>query len=320
MPAPCDSGATTRDASFSVVPGIRSARWLVMTKAIWPWVSTAALERPVVPDVKKNQQGSSYSTSAASMAAPAWAVIASLTDFSPNAPSPIRQMKTSAGLAASTAAAWPGKSPWHRNALAPEAVASQATSSGISRKLVGTHTAPSRNAANIDQNISSPFLEWTRTRSPLTMPRAASAAASAETWPSISRQVQDFSPQIKPTRSPCRRAFWVRRCARFIARRDIGVTPPRGAVPVTWRAPRRRCRLVWARPSSPIHPHTCPDQHQTRHTRDDAVLDVQAGHAILVSGKEARQLIRRHQEIDAGHSEQDDAEHGQYELHGSLSK
>ena len=32
------------------------------TKAIWPWVSTAALERPVVPEVKKNQQGSSYST------------------------------------------------------------------------------------------------------------------------------------------------------------------------------------------------------------------------------------------------------------------
>src|SRR5882724_3114713 len=268
MPAPCDSGATTSDASFSVVPGIRSARWLVMTKAIWPWVSTAALERPVVPDVKKNQQGSSYSTSAASMAAPAWAAIASLTDFSPNAPSPIR------------------------------------------------------NAANIDQNISSPFFEWTRMRSPLTMPRAASAAASAETWPSISRQVQDFSPQIKPTRSPCRRAFWVRRCARFITRRDIGVTPPRGAVPVTWRAPemrgdrhlpRRRCRLVWARPSSALHPHTCPNQHQTRHTRDDAVLDVQAGHAILVSGKEARQLIRRHQ---AGHSEQDDAEHGQHELHG----
>ena len=58
-PAPCDSGATTSEASCSVVPGIRSARWLVTTKAIWPWVSTAALERPVVPEVKKNQQGSS---------------------------------------------------------------------------------------------------------------------------------------------------------------------------------------------------------------------------------------------------------------------
>src|SRR6266436_4690341 len=232
MPAPCDSGATTRDASFSVVPGIRSARWLVTTKAIWPWVSTAALERPVVPEVKKNQQGSSYSTLASSTLAPACAVIASLTDFSPSVPSPIRQVKASAGLEALTAAACSGKSPWQRNALAPEAVASQATSSGISLKLVGTQTAPSRNAANIDQNISSQFLECTRMRSPLAMPRAASAAASAVTSPSISRHVQDRSPQIRPTRSPCRRAFWVRRCARFITRRDIRVTPPDGAAGV----------------------------------------------------------------------------------------
>ena len=35
-----------------------------MTNAIWPWVSTAALGRPVVPEVKKNQQGSSCSTAA----------------------------------------------------------------------------------------------------------------------------------------------------------------------------------------------------------------------------------------------------------------
>src|ERR1700726_2982798 len=134
---------------------MRSLRWLVMTKAIWPWVSTAALERPVVPEVKKNQQGSSYSTLASSMPAPACAAIASRTDVSPNAPPPIRQVKASAGLAASTAAAWSGKSPWQRKALAPDAVASQATSSGISRKLVGAQTAPSRNAENIDQNISS---------------------------------------------------------------------------------------------------------------------------------------------------------------------
>ena len=71
MPAPCDSGATTSEASASVVPGIRSQRWLVTTKAIWPCVSTAALGRPVVPEVKKNQQGSSYSTAAAGQGAPA---------------------------------------------------------------------------------------------------------------------------------------------------------------------------------------------------------------------------------------------------------
>src|SRR5258705_6955268 len=229
MPAPCDSGATTSDASSSVVPGIRSARWLVTTNAIWPWVSTAALERPVVPEVKKNQQGSSCSTPASSTLAPECAAIASLTELSPSMPSPIRQVKASAGLDASTAAAWSVKSPWQRNALAPEAVASQATSSGISLKFVGTQTAPSRNAANIDQNISSQFLECTRMRSPLAMPRAASAAASAETRPSISRQVQDFSPQMRPTRSPWRRAFCVRRCARFIPRPAIGVSPPDGA-------------------------------------------------------------------------------------------
>ena len=123
-PAPCDSGATTSEASASVVPGIRSARWLVTTKAIWPWVSTAALERPVVPEVKKNQQGSSYSTAALSTLAPAWRGDHLRRPIvSPKAPSPIRQMKSSAGLAAATAAAWSGKSPWQRNARAPEAVA-----------------------------------------------------------------------------------------------------------------------------------------------------------------------------------------------------
>ena len=45
-------GATTSEASpRPIVPGIRSHRWLVTTKAIWPWVSTPALGLPVVPDV-----------------------------------------------------------------------------------------------------------------------------------------------------------------------------------------------------------------------------------------------------------------------------
>jgi hypothetical protein len=51
MPAPCDSGATAIEQSRSVVPGIRSARWLVTTKAICPCVSTPAFGRPVVPEV-----------------------------------------------------------------------------------------------------------------------------------------------------------------------------------------------------------------------------------------------------------------------------
>src|SRR5215211_9294211 len=113
-----------------------------MTKANCPWVSTAALDRPVVPVVKKNQQGSSYSTVASSIFSPACAAMTSATDLSPNVPSPIRQTNASAGLEAGTTAACSGKSPWQRNALAPEAVARYVTSSGISLKLVGTHTAP----------------------------------------------------------------------------------------------------------------------------------------------------------------------------------
>jgi hypothetical protein len=35
-----------------------------------------------------------------------------------------------------------------------------------------------------------------------------------------------------------------------------------------------------------------------------------------MSGEEARQLIRRKEEINGGNDEQDDAEQGQYQLHG----
>src|SRR5260370_24656677 len=138
------------------------------------------------------------------------------------------------------------------------------------------------------------------------MPRAASAAASAETRPSISRQVQDFSPQMRPTRSPYRRAFCVSRCARFITRRDIGVTPPDGAGDVTGPVT----------PSPPPYPHTCTQQQHPENARDDAVLVMHARHAGLMPGKKARQLIRRQQEIDGGNNEQDDAEQGGDELHG----
>ena len=67
-----------------MTPGVRSARWLVTTKPIWPWVSTAALERPVVPEVKKNQQGSSCSTATFATLAPACDAMASATERSPN--------------------------------------------------------------------------------------------------------------------------------------------------------------------------------------------------------------------------------------------
>src|ERR1700744_639560 len=161
----------------------------------------------------------------------------------------------------------------------------------------------------MEKNISSQFLECTRMRSPLPMPRAASAAASAETCASISRQVQRFSAQIKPGRSPWRRAFWVTMCARFITRRDIRPSLPSGFAALTGAA------LTSATP----HEHAGADQHQPDHAGDDAMLHVNMRHAILMAREEARQLIRGNHEIDGGDNEQDDADQAQQQLHGVSS-
>ena len=66
MPAPCDSGARTSERSCWFSPGSKSARWLLTTKAICPWVSTAAFGLPVVPEVKKNHSGWWWPTCAGS--------------------------------------------------------------------------------------------------------------------------------------------------------------------------------------------------------------------------------------------------------------
>ena len=209
-PAPCDSGATTSEASFSVVPGIRSARWLVTTKAIWPWVSTAALERPVVPEVKKNQQGSSYSTAALSIAAPACADIASLTDLSPNAPSPIRQVKSSAGLAA-----------FHRRGVIGKiAVAEERLGAGRGREIghlvrhqpeIGRHPdraepegrehRPEHLVAILGMHQDAVALDDAARGERRRQRRNAARRSRARSRIS--------SPQTKPMRSPWRRAFCV---------------------------------------------------------------------------------------------------------------
>ena len=98
-PAPCDSGATTSAASAGVSPGIRSHRWLVTTNAIWPWVSTDAFGRPVVPEVKKNQHGSSRSTGTSSGACPANSSTSASYD-GPKSASPIATVKRVAQAAA----------------------------------------------------------------------------------------------------------------------------------------------------------------------------------------------------------------------------
>ena len=64
MPAPWDSGATTSEASSSVVPGIEVAQVVGDDERHLPMRQHRRLGPPVVPEVKKNQQGSSCSTAA----------------------------------------------------------------------------------------------------------------------------------------------------------------------------------------------------------------------------------------------------------------
>ena len=190
---------------------------------------------------------------------------------------------------------------------APDALASQATSSGISLKLVGTQTAPRRKAANIDQNISSQFLECTRMRSPLTMPRAESAAASAETRASISRQVQD--------RSRPDEASAVAVPARVLGQEMREIHDPARHPVHADRAARLRARSPPVAHRRPIH---CPAASSTTPTTAATMpcLVWTWLYAGRITREKARQLIRRHHEIHRGHHQQHDAEHGQNKLHG----
>ena len=144
-------------------------------------------------------------------------------------------------LRGATAAAWSGKSPWQRNAFAPEAVARYATSSGIRRKFVGTQTAPSRKAANIDPNIASQFLRMHQDAVALAdAARGAAPPPGAETRRRSRASVQVRSPQTKPGAVAGRRAFCVSMWPRFITRRDMRAMPPqrqRVSGSITWTAP-----------------------------------------------------------------------------------
>jgi hypothetical protein len=75
--------------------------------------------------------------------------------------------------------------------------------------------------------------------------------------------------------------------------------------------------VLKASPSS--HKSARSQQHHTQYGCHDGMFDVDMGNAGLVTGQEPRQLIGRHQEIDCGDNEQENAEYGQSELHGDLS-
>src|ERR1700742_2457792 len=98
-------------------------------------------------------------------------------------------------------------------------------------------------------------------------------------------------------------------CARFITRRDIRPSLPSGFWALTGAS------LT----SASSHERAGTEQHQPDDTGDDAVLHVNARHAVLMAREEARQLIRGNHEIDRGDDEQDNADQAQQQLHGVSS-
>jgi len=92
-PAPCDSGATTSDASFSVVPGISRRGELVTTKPSGPWSGRPPWSARWYLREEKPAGIVVWSTAACSISVPLCAAIAALNEVSPNLPSPIRQVK-----------------------------------------------------------------------------------------------------------------------------------------------------------------------------------------------------------------------------------
>src|ERR1700749_3620717 len=68
-------------------------------------------------------------------------------------------------------------------------------------------------------------------------------------------------------------------------------------------------------PSPAADPPAGDEQHDTGRAGHDAVLGMDARHAGFMARDETRQLIRRHQEINRGHDEQDNAKQRENEFH-----
>ena len=284
-----------------MVPGMRSARWLVTTKAIWPWVSTAALERPVVPEVKKNQQGSSYST-------------AGIIDIG----ACMGSDRLAHGFLAERALAHPPSEGERRargfrggGMVGKIAVAKERLRAGGGGEIgdlvrhqaeIGRHPdraeperrkhRPEHLVAILGMHQDAVALgDAARRQVPPPAPRRGDRSRARSR---IAR------PRSKPTRSPCRRAFWVSKMreVHHPARHPRHAAQRGGVTGFGSRSP-----------SS--HPDARPKQHHTDHAGDDAVLVMHPRHAGLMAREKARQLIRRHQEINRGNDEQDDAEQGQ---------
>jgi len=67
-------------------------------------------------------------------------------------------------------------------------------------------------------------------------------------------------------------------------------------------------------------PHNGHEDPHADHAGGDAVLVMHARHTGFMAREKAGQLIRRHQEINRGNDEQDDAEQSENELHDSTCR
>ena len=73
-------------------------------------------------------------------------------------------------------------------------------------------------------------------------------------------------------------------------------------------------------PSPAADPPARHQQHDAGGTSHNAVLGVNAHHAGLMTGQEARQLVSRHQEVNRGDDKQDDTKKRENKFHGSILK
>src|ERR1700757_2278154 len=174
--------------------------------------------------------------------------------------------------------------------------------------------------------------------------------ASGGNW-SAPTQLQAGTPRTSTRTSP-RNSWNARGCDRPCRYRARQAPPPARRLPHRSGATSRICRprptradraagahslSAYARGSSPgatsaivrlreaslrdprsfaPHPDAGRNQHEAEHAGDGAMLEMHPRHARLMAREKARQLIRRHQHIDGGDDQENDAKQGQHKLHG----
>ena len=224
MPAPCDSGATTSEASSLGRAGHQVAQVIGDDEAPSGHASAPPPSgRPVVPEVKKNQHGSSRSTTAIGTVRPALRGddgIVVLAEFGVAD----GDEEATLGACSRTACACPGKarrrSCRRRRWPSPDRRPRRAT--GGSWSGPRPRRCESRRTWIRTSGCCWPTGPAPGRPSERRIP-SSSACAKASTRACIAAQVHVSSRQTKPISSGCRRADCARKFARFIARVVTGL-------------------------------------------------------------------------------------------------